>query len=216
VRHRRAWRARGRRALWRRGWQRRALAAVLAALSVGLAVHELAPPPPPTVRAVVATRHVAVGEQLGPDNLRAVRLPAEAVPEGTVADVSSLSGTRAVVPLGPSEVVTTAKSRVGSLLTGAGDDAVAVFVPVTEPALLGLLAAGTEVDLLSTADGSVLARSARVLTVPAPGDEWSATAGTGGVLVAVDRSEAVRLAAGSALPGPSVALVIRPDSPPLR
>jgi Flp pilus assembly protein CpaB len=192
------------------------VAAVLAAAAVGLAVHELAPPPAPTVAVVVATRDVAVGEPLGPDNLRAVRLPVSAVPPGAVTDVASLSGSRAVVPMGPQEVVTPAKTLVGSLLAGAGDDEVAVFVPVTEPALLGLLAAGTEVDLLSTADGSLLAAAARVLTVPVTADEWSVSAGGGGVLVAVDRAEAARLAAGSALPGPSVSLVIRPDSPAVR
>lgn len=217
VRHRRTWRARDRRGLRRRGLQRRAVAAALVGGGAWLALHELAPAAADTVTAVVASRDITVGEPLGPDNLTTVQLPAGVLPRDAATDVGSLAGERAVVPLGPGEVVTEARSRTDHLLLGAGEDEVAAFVPVADPGLLALLTAGTRVDLLSTADGSALATSARVLTVPGtPDDGWSASVGAGGVLVAVDRAEAARLATGSALPGPSVAVVIRPPSTSLR
>lgn len=212
---RRTWRATGRRAVWRRGVHRRAAAAVVAGAAAWLAVAQVAPPPPETVRVVVANGQIAVGDDLGPHNLTTADLPPDAVPAGALSSVTELTGARALAPLAGGEVVTDLRARPDRLLEGLGVDRVAAYLPLADSALAGVLMPGSRIDLLSTADGTVLAREARVLARPAVSGDggWPvAGAAPGGALVAVSPEEAGRLAVATAagLDGRAVAVVIHP------
>lgn len=189
------------------------VAALLVGAAAWAALAELAPPPPPTVPAVVASRDIAVGEPLGPENLAVRDLPAEAVPPGAASNVASSSGTRAAAPIGVGEVVTDVRTSTHRLLQGMGEDRVAAYVPVPEPPLLSLLVPGAHVDVLSTSDGSTLARDVPVLARPtAAPTEWGPGPAAAGLLVAVAPDEAARLAVatGGDFGGQGVAVVIVP------
>lgn len=213
---RRTWRATNRRALWRRGVQRRFAAAVVLGAAAWLAVLTFAPAGPPTVPVVVASSDIGVGEALGSHNLGTADWPASNVPDGAATSPAALAGRRALTPVGAGEIVTDARTRPEQLLAGLTTGLVAAFVPVGETALLTVLVPGTTVDLLSPTDGSVLAAGVRVLARPTAGGGASpALDVTGGLLVAVSREQATRLAIarGSGLPGDAASVVIHPDPP---
>jgi Flp pilus assembly protein CpaB len=188
-------------------------AALLVGAAAWAALAELAPAPPATVPTLVASRDIAVGEALGPENLATRDLPTDAVPPGAENNLGAASGMRAATPIGVGEVLTDTRTSTDRLLEGAGEDRVGAYVPVQEPPLLSLVVPGAHVDVLSTSDGSVLASDVPVLARPAGAPaEWGPDSAAAGLLLAVTPDEAARLAVatGSGFGAQGVAVVILP------
>lgn len=127
--------------------------------------------------AVVATRDLAAGVTLGPDDVRTVRLPASMVPAGAVTGPPL--GRRLASPLRAREVLVADRLRGGSsaLAAAVPEDWRAVAVAVAEPALE--VGPGDVVDLLApdaasgthgvvVADARVAARTEGMVTVLVP------------------------------------------------
>ena len=114
------------------------------------------------------------------------------------------------------EPVTAARIRGPGLLTGVPPGLVAAHVRLADPAMAVMVAPGDHVDLISST-GKVTAADVVVLAVDAsPTDSggWSATAGSGipgGVVLAVAKSDALRLATAnpSGLSDVTFSLVLR-------
>ncbi|WP_181009807.1 SAF domain-containing protein [Ornithinimicrobium sufpigmenti] len=167
---------------------RRALAATLAALTAGgtayLALHR---PADDGVPAVVATSTLPVGHLLTRGDLEVRELPADALPTGALTQLESGVDRTVVAPLAEGEVLTTLDVRASALLTGLAGGTVAVFLPLSEPAVAASVQAADRVDVHSPVDGSVVVPRALVLR-----------AGTGeqpGLWLGVDRAGAQALAA---------------------
>lgn len=143
---------------------RRILAALLAAVTVGLVVHlSMSRPAPEDVPAVVAVRDVPVGEQLGPGDVEVRRLPKSALPPHALTDAAAAAGRTAAVPLTAGRVLLPDDLRTAALLDGLAEGTVAVHLPLAEPEVPGALAAGDRVDVHSPLDGTVVVDSALVL-----------------------------------------------------
>lgn len=174
---------RARRIVWR--W-RFALAAALFGLAVGLTVHLLRPPPPPTVDVAVTARPVAAGTELTRDDVAVRAVAADLAPPGTVHTVRGLVGRAAVVGLPAGAPLHRTLVSDTGVSAAAPHGTVVVPVRLSDDAVAALLRPGDRVDLLSGAtSGSepteapqYLARGALVLPVP----DGRASAGTGGLL----------------------------------
>jgi Flp pilus assembly protein CpaB len=128
---------------------RRALAAVLAAAGVGFGLLAVRPPAPPTVRVLAAAHDLPGGTTLRGQDVRAVALPAAAVPDGALR-----SGARGRVLAGPmrrGEPLTDARLLGAGLLDGYGPDVVATPVRIADAGVARLLRPGDRVDVLATA-----------------------------------------------------------------
>lgn len=135
--------------LWVR--HRRISAAVLAGLAVFLALVALRPPDAATSPVVVATRDVAGGRLLSPEDVEIRYYPPALVPAGAVASLGGVHGARASLPLRAGEPVTDVRLVSSGLLQALPGRMRAVPVPVSD-SILALLRPGDQVDLLSTAD----------------------------------------------------------------
>lgn len=196
------------------GW-RRGVAALLLASAAGLTVDAVAARPPTGVPVLVASRDLPAGHRVGTDDLREVRVPAAAVPDG-VLPTAELAGAVLSAPLRRGEPVTDARVGTRGLLTGAPPGTLAVPVPLADPAALHLVEPGSEVAVLAGPDldgfsgaGEVLVPSAVVLAVRAgDGGSLLGAAGEGAsVVLALDRAEAVRVAAVAGRRAVTVAVV---------
>lgn len=164
------------------------LAACLVALVVaGLGYAALARPAPGTVPVVVATAPVALGEELTSGVVAVRHLPAPALPQGALGDLTTVLGRRAAGPLVPGEVLTPVDVHAARLLDGLPADVGATFLPLPEPGVLAAVTEGDHVDVHSPVAGDLVAGRLLVLGVRSGED--------GGVWLAVPPEEAKALAA---------------------
>lgn len=190
----------GRRPAWQRTRVRRVVSAALVAAAVWLAMSAFLPQRAPRgVPIVVAAQDLAPGHVLTRGDLGVSDWPRDLKPGGAVADPGALVGKALAAGMSRGEAVTAARVRGPGLLAGARTGLVAAHVRLADPAMASMAAPGDRVDLISSA-GQVVAADVVVLAVDAGSagsDGWSPTAGSGppgGVVVAVARGDAVRLA----------------------
>lgn len=156
-----------------------------------------------TVTAVRVAESVAAGEQLSPGMLEEVRVDAAAVPEGHVTSPEGLEGRRPAAPL-PAGAVVHEDQLVGpGLLHGQESGTVAVPVRPADTAMVPMLRAGQQVDVLLSEESSeagssrAVAEGAPVLWTPNDEEEnWLPGASEAGsvVIVAVDAGTAGEIA----------------------
>lgn len=162
-------------ALTRPGWARtvnarRAVAAALVVLAAVLAVR--GDPARRSVAVVVAAHDLSPGHVLAPHDLRSVVLPAGAVPEGVVREVTRVTGRTVAGGVRGGEPITDVRvlgPALASLATHR-PDATSVPVRLSDADVADLLRSGDEVNVLVLGEeaGSVrvLTRGAVVLAVP--------------------------------------------------
>jgi len=198
-------------------WHRRLLAAGLAAGAVAAGLTVLAPDPPATVDVLAASRDLAGGAALRPDDLDTVALPRSSVPDGALSDPSAVEGRVLAGPIRRGEPLTDVRLVGRELLAaygGEGEGLVATPVRIADAGTAGLLRPGDVVDVLAADTGartgatdgadatdtaSVVARAVRVLTVPRTTDDGPLASGPmladGALVVLATTSEvAARLA----------------------
>jgi Flp pilus assembly protein CpaB len=192
----------------------------------------LAPSAAATTQVVVAARDLAAGEALDAGDLRVVDWPAHLAPP--VADVvdalDAFSGRVPATAIQAGEAVTDARLLGPGLLTGQPAGTVAVPLRLADPAAAAVVAVGDRVDVIagSAADpafgdagpptADVVAYDVLVIAVPARGGDASSggfgaltggaadTDAAGMLVVAAERSDAVRLAGAQAGQALSVAV----------
>lgn len=135
-----------RRAVLRR---RRPLAVLCAVAAVAAGLRATAPPPAPTEDVVVAAHDLPAGAALGPDDLRTVALPPDAVPAGALTRTDEAVGALLAGALRAGEPVTDVR-LVGPGLADTAPGTVALPVRLSDAAQVGLLDVGDEIDLLAT------------------------------------------------------------------
>jgi len=178
---------------------RRLIAGLLALLAVVLGLQAARPASPATATLTVAGRDLPAGTTLSAADLTTVRVPPDAVPDGTAARrPDDLSGRVLAAGLRRGEPVTDLR-LVGPALAEGSPGRVAVPVRLPDPEMAALLQVGDHVQLLATdaAGGTtrVVAPDAAVLALPAgmgrdvsstshPGAN-AVTAGLGGSLIVV-------------------------------
>lgn len=164
-------------------WHRRKLAVLAAVATVLTALAALAPPVPATSTVVRARTALAGGVVLAEDDLEAVALPREGLPERAEGDLDALVGRRLAAPV-PRHQVLTPVALSASQAVVAGH----VLAPVrlADADVVALLRPGDRVDVIATAsDGGATAtvvRSVRVVTVP-PSDPDDPGASPGALVV---------------------------------
>lgn len=178
--------------------RRRALAAVSAALAVGVGITAARPSPPPTTQVVVAARDLAGGAIVGPDDVRTVAWPAGAVPSGALVDATGAQGATLAGPMRSGEPVTDARVLGPGLLGGYPAGSVLTTLRVAEPVTGTVIHVGDSVDVVAAdpqarTEATILARAVRVVAVPPAPDGTTVTDGIV-VVVAVDEATALRLA----------------------
>ena len=190
----------GRRPAWQRTRLRRVVSAALVATAAWLAMNNFLPPPAPRgVPIVVVAQDLMPGHVLTLGDLAVADWPRDLSPGGTVADPVALVGKVLGAGMSRGEAVTAARVRGPGLLAGARSGLVAAHVRLADPAMAAMATPGDHVDLFSSA-GQVVAADVVVLAVDAGSagsGGWSAASGSGppgGVVVAVARDDAVRLA----------------------
>lgn len=114
---------------------------------------------------VVATRSVPVGAVLSTGDVSVRQLPATAVPATALADPALAVGHPVAGVLSEGEVLTVHDVGTGSLLAGQPTGHLAVWLPLTEPAVVEALTAGDRVDVLSPVDGRQVVQDVTVLAV---------------------------------------------------
>ncbi|WP_157720278.1 SAF domain-containing protein [Friedmanniella luteola] len=184
-------------------WHRRPLAAVAAALAVLTAVSAALPEGPPERTVLVAAHELAGGSVLTAADLQRRPLRAADLPAGALTAAEQAVGRAVSAPVAQGQVLT----PLALVAPRAGPASGRVVAPVrlSDPGLVTLLRPGDVVDLVGTDEqgggASVVARSARVVTVPHV-DEETATGSDGGlVLVEVPTGTATALAR-AAVAGP--------------
>lgn len=187
-------------------WHRRKLAVLAAVATVLTGLAAAAPPAPasaPVVRSRVA---LAGGQVLSADDLEVVELPQRDLPDRTFGDPARLVGRRLAAPAPRHQVLTTEAVASPDAVTAPGH----VLAPVrlADADVVALLEPGDLVDVIAaTAEGGAtgtVARSVRVVTVPAGGaDDQDASAGAL-VLLDVLADDAEPLAGAAARGGLTV------------
>lgn len=217
---------RGRAAQWRISALRRAAAALAAGLAVWWIVDaSLAVGAPAQHRVLVAARDLTTGTILASGDLREVPWHGESVPETLLAAPHEAVGQVLNGPLRAEEPLTRTRLGAGSLVQGFAEDTVVVQLPRSGIGGVSLVRAGDRIDVLSTADGAVVAKNVQVLAVTGgdaqdlglsdPGGS-GADFGADGVVLACGPVTAQRLVRASASPGggPALMLTVRaPRSP---
>ena len=158
--------ARVRRALLAR---RRLLAALLVGVAVLAGLRTLAPPPAPTLSVLTAARDLPAGAVLEAGDLETRRLSEAAVPDGVVSREAAPGRTLAS-PVRRGETLTDAR-LAGPGLAAGYPGRVAVPVRIPDPAVVGLLRVGDEVEVLGVDPAGGDARTvavARVAGLPGP------------------------------------------------
>jgi Flp pilus assembly protein CpaB len=160
-------------------WHRRLLASGLLAGSMAVGLQALEPPPPPSVRVVVAARDLTSGTRLAPADLAVIRLAPSSVPDGTIASPADALARVLVSTARRGEPLTDVR-LVRSRLSAGDRRAVRVPVRIADAEAVALLRPGDVVDVLGAApssDGSggtsarLLASTVRVVTVPETDDQ---------------------------------------------
>lgn len=172
-----------------RWWRLPPRARVAAVLAAGLlllaagAGHVASSPWGPPVTVVVATRDLAIGEELTTADVRRTGWPADLVPAGALSDPA---GT-VVAPVPAGSVVTDRHVARDGLARALPDGMVAVPLPAE---LLPEVPAGARLDLVgATLDGRGVTLAHRALVLAAGGPQ---------VWVAVDHAAAADVAAAGA------------------
>lgn len=160
-------------------WHRRAVAAVLAALSVLLVSSWLAEPDGPMAEVPVITSEVPAGHTLTGEDLSMGEVPAHLIPSGGSLTLDDVVGQVTAVSLASGTLL-----QPGLLATGQGVAAGRAVVPISLPddQLRALLRPGDPVTLVVTSAeaAEVLTRDARVAALPeALGGSSLAVAGVG-------------------------------------
>jgi pilus assembly protein CpaB len=211
----------GRRPSWQRTRLRRVVSAALVAAAAWLALSAFLPQPAPRgVPIVVVAQDLMPGHVLTAGDLAVADWPKDLSPTGAFTEPVGLVGKALGAGMSRGEPVTAARVRGPGLLTGALPGLVAAHVRLADPAMAAMAAPGDHVDLISPA-GKVVAEGVAVLAVDADSagsGGWSATAGAGapgGVIVAVTRDAALRLATvdPSGLSDVTFSLVMRAPAP---
>jgi Flp pilus assembly protein CpaB len=190
---------------------RRVVAAVLAGVAVLVGIRTIAPPPPPSAIAVVATRDLAAGVRLTTGDLRTVRVAQSLMPTAGALTESSSVGRVLAAPIRAGEVITD-RSVIGrSLIAGYPSGTVATAIRLPDADIVGLLATGDRIDVYSAVaevgqPASLVAADVAVIAAPEPVDGARQTGAV--VLLAVTPDQAARLA-GAAATG-ALAVDIRP------
>ncbi|MGB3829758.1 MAG: SAF domain-containing protein [Ornithinimicrobium sp.] len=209
-----------RRTIWRRAKIQRVIAALLAAgaLWVGVSAASADPEGPHTDVVTMAV-DAASGHWLQPADLEVRAVPSVLAPHGSSGSIEDWTGQRLAAPIRVGEVLTDADVSVAALAQGQPRGYVVTHLPLSSVALARAAPAGAQVDVLSTADGSMLATDVVVVAVSAADDSGEGP----GLFVAVSPSDAqaIAVASGSgsaaALAGSGVTIVLRTDgdaSPP--
>ncbi len=147
-----------------------------------------------------------MGAALDPGSVRSVRVPDHLVPDGALTEVAQ--GALTTAPLRAGEILTDLRIAPDGPLEGLDPGLVLAHLPLTVPDLAGSLHPGLRVDVLTTVDGTVLAKEVLLVQQvrgPESGND------TVSFLVAVTPEEASRLAvAGSSeAPGAGLTVVLR-------
>jgi pilus assembly protein CpaB len=188
------------------GWPRRllALCCLLLAAVAALGAHRPAP-----ARSgdpvVVAARDLAAGARLSAGDVRLKPWPVDLRPAGALTRIDEAVGHRVTGPVRAGEALTTTRLVGAGLTLGLPPGLRAVPVQVSGA---GLVQAGDSIDLLVAdppdASGAgppvahVLAEAARVLAVTsAPTTDPSGGPASLGIVVAVDRAIALKIAAAA-------------------
>jgi pilus assembly protein CpaB len=191
---------------WRgSGWGRTLLLRrVAAGLLVGLAaVLALSPQAgsSPRTDVVVATRDLAPGTVLDTSAVTLRRLPQDAVPDGAMTTVGSVTGRLLAAPLRRGEPITDVRLAGAALArsTAAGTDAVGVPLRLSDPGVAAMLHPGATVDVVTLGERQqqprVLASGATVLAVLDTGKPAAVEGSL--VLVALQPEAATRVAGAS-------------------
>ncbi|MGB3687155.1 MAG: SAF domain-containing protein [Ornithinimicrobium sp.] len=204
-----------RRTLWGRARARRVLAALLAGVAVWLGLSAAtADPAGPSAQVVVAASDVAIGSTLTRDDVEIATLPESAVSPLASSTPGDWIAQRIVVPLRAGDVLTPTHVSLPALARGQPPGQVIAHLPLSSPALARAAAPGTRVDVLSVADGSVLASDVVILD---NGGAAGAEDREGpGVFVVLDPVEAAAITAqggatsAAAITGSAVTIVLRP------
>lgn len=151
---------------WRsRAWRHRHLiAATAVALAGWTVVSEVRPPPPATDPVLVLRRELPAGATLSAADVDVVDIARPIAPEHALREPGDVLGARLAVGLPPGQPLTEHLLAGPGLASGAPDGHAVVPVRLADDAVAGLLRAGDEIDLLSTAaDEAGSAGAARVV-----------------------------------------------------
>jgi Flp pilus assembly protein CpaB len=192
------------------------LSASIVATAVWLTLSSFLPKPAARgIPVVVVTQDLMPGHVLTRGDLGLADWPRKLSPKGAVTDCTTLVGKSLGAGLSRGEAITPARIRGPGLLTGGRTGLVAAHVRLTDPAMAAMAAPGERVDLISSS-GQVVAAAVMVLAVdagPISGDGWAGSASepSGGVVIAAERDDALRLAAASSseVSDGSLTLVVR-------
>ncbi|PJJ56917.1 Flp pilus assembly protein CpaB [Mumia flava] len=184
---------------------RRTLAAILAAAAVLLAIDAARAGPEPSRAVVAAADDLPSGRVLTGADLERIDLPVSAAPEGAVSDPDALIGRVVAAPRRAGSVLTDLDLQGPGLLDGYPEATSLVTIEPTDASALPALRVGDVVDVVGTDPRGlvrprVLARRITVAAVPDPTASEGPTgapATSGGLVVAVDRSDAAMLAGAS-------------------
>lgn len=180
------------------------------------AVEAAARPAGPTTAAVAVARHLPRGALLGPDDLRMLEVPADALPPGALTDPALASGRTLAASVAGGEVLTRLR------IADAGPVAALVppglrAVPLTVRAPAGLLATGDRVDVLAARPGTpfaeMVAGEVEVLSV-GPGNALEGSEEAATIVVLVSPTTAGALAAARTTSDLSVAVAPPPEASP--
>lgn len=208
--------------------RRRPLAALLAGVSVLLALTALRPATPSpqeaggrTVPVLVAAHDLVAGAVLRDADTRTVPYPVGLVPNGVLAPGDAVAGRRLVLPLRAGEPLTDVRFVSNSLLDRlSGPGSVAAPVRIADAGEVALVRPGDRVDVLAapTSDpGGQSSPSAQVTALPVASGAvvlsvpQSATSGVtdGGLVVLAVPADTARALAGAAA-SDRLSLVLRP------
>lgn len=155
--------------------------------------------------ALVAVRELPAGHLLSAGDVQVRAVPTAAVPAGALTGTVAALDRTLVSPLARGEVLTALDLRTSALLRGSVAGTVAVFLPLSEPAVAASVEAADRVDVHSPVDGSVVV--SRALVLRAVGDERP------GLWLAVDATGARALAAarGADPVGASLQVALHPQ-----
>jgi pilus assembly protein CpaB len=184
-------------------WHRRPLAAIAAALAVLAGVSATLPEGPPERTVLVAAHELDGGTVLTAADVEGRLLRAADVSAGALSSAEQVVGRAVSAPVAEGQVLT----PLALVAPRAGPTSGRVVAPVrlSDPGLVALLRPGDVVDLVGTDEqgggASVVARGARVVTVPHLDDEAASGSVGGLVLVSVPPGAATALAR-AAVAGP--------------
>jgi pilus assembly protein CpaB len=180
-------------------WHRRPLAAVAAVLAVVTAVSAALPEGPPERTVLVAAHELAGGTVLAAADVEPRPLRAADVPVGALEAAPQVLGRAVSAPVPEGQVLT--PLALAAPRAGPSTGRVVAPVRLADPGLVALLRPGDLVDLLGTDEqrgAAVVARGARVVTVPQVPDEVGTGPSGGLVLVEVPAGTATALAQAAA------------------